>query len=396
MRILMAVPKYPYPVVGGLERQVHELSKALVQRGHVVHAVSSRFDLGQKHLELIDGIRVHRTQWVEFTPARFLLSPLSLARIVYKLKRDADLVHVHNISWFGAFVTLLARAFGRPVITKLPNIGDFGIPGMRRRAFGSLRIAMLKCCDAIIAMTPESVAELADIGYPADRILKVPNGIALLPPNSPQPRSSNTANVVFVGRLSAEKCLPDLLHAWGLIKARATRAVTLRIIGDGPQKEELKALAQALDLGETVKFFGYCNNVPAELIKADLFVLPSYAEGNSNAVLEAMRAGLPIIATRMGGTAIQVGVEGERYLVAQGDRNALADRVLELIEDETLRQRLGAAMRARVEGVFAIDRIAGIYEQAYALLLSGRREQIGRINASLFSRHETKGIPCAE
>ena len=185
MCILMAVPKYPFPVVGGLEGQAHELAKALVQRGHVVHALSSHFNLCQGDVEIIDGVQVHRVKWVEFKPARFLLFPFSLARILFKLRRDVDLVHVHNISWFGAFVTLFAKALGLPVITKLPNIGDFGIPGMRRRPFGFLRIALLKVSDAIVAMTPESVAELAGIGYPTARVLKVTNGIPLRPKNSP-------------------------------------------------------------------------------------------------------------------------------------------------------------------------------------------------------------------
>ena len=232
---------------------------------------------------------------------------------------------MHNVSWFGAFVTLFAKALGLPVITKLPNIGDFGIPGMRRRPFGSLRIALLKRSDAIIAMTPESVAELDGIGYPTARVLKVTNGIPLLPVTSRQPRSSKTVNAIFVGRLSSEKGLSDLLHAWKSVKARATRPIKLRLIGDGPQADELRALALALDLGETVEFFGYCGDVPAELAKADLFVLPSYAEGNSNAILEAMRAGLPIVATRVGGASIQIGREGERFLVPPGDRQALAD-----------------------------------------------------------------------
>jgi glycosyltransferase involved in cell wall biosynthesis len=387
MRILMAVPNYPFPVVGGLEGQVHELAKALVQRGHVIHAVSSRFDPKQSDFEMIDGVRVHRVKWIEFKPARFLLSPFGLTRILFKLKREVDLVHVHNISWFGAFVTLFSKAVGLPVITKLPNIGDFGITGMRRGPFSFLRIALLKVSDAIVAMTPESVAELDSIGYSKARVLKVTNGISLLPSDSCKPRSSKTVNVTYVGRLSPEKGLSDLLHVWATVKARASRSVELRMIGDGPQADELRALALALDLGETVEFFGYCEAVPTELAKADLFVLPSYAEGNSNAILEAMRAGLPIVATRVGGAAIQVGSEGERFLVPPGDRQAMAGRLHELIEDESLRRRLGTAMRARTEGVFAIDRVAAIYEQAYNLIVCGRQDQVGRLNPALFGQN---------
>ena len=170
----------------------------------------------------------------------------------------------------------------------------------------------------------------------------------------------------------------------------------LRIVGDGPQADELRALALALDLGDSVEFFGYCKDVPAELAKADLFVIPSYAEGNSNAILEAMCAGLPIVATRVGGAAIQVGSEGRRFLVLPGDRQALADRLFQLIEDEGLRRRLGTAMRAQIEDVFAIDRVAATYEQAYDLIVFGRHERISQLNPALFTRNETKEIARAE
>ena len=73
---------------------------------------------------------------------------------------------MHNISWFGAFVTLFSKALGLPVITKLPNIGDVGIRGTRRGPFGFLRIARFKLSDSIVALTPESIAELDSMAIP--------------------------------------------------------------------------------------------------------------------------------------------------------------------------------------------------------------------------------------
>jgi glycosyltransferase involved in cell wall biosynthesis len=401
MRILMVVPKYPFPVMGGLERQAHELAKMLFERGHAVHALSTRFDAGQKSVELNDGVLVHRVAWLAFRPLRFFLLPFSLARAIYRLRRDVDIVHLHNISWLGAFVTVFAKTLGLPVMTKLPSIGSHGghggVPSLQKKPLGFLRIALLKRSDVIIAMTPESVKELACIGYPSTRTLKVTNGIPLLPDMLPLPPSSSAAiNVVFVGRLFAQKGLVDLIQAWRKVRARATHPPKLRLLGDGPQKKELQALAKAINLGESIEFLGHCENVPAELNKADVFVLPSYAEGNSNAILEAMRAGLPIVSTRVGGTPIQVGSEGGRFLVPVGDRDALADRLLELIEDEALRLRMGAAMRTRVENVFSIEKVAVIYERAYGLILAGHREQIGLINPDLFKPCESENTLCAE
>ena len=400
MRILMAVPKYPYPVAGGLERQAHELASALVRRGHRVFAVSSRFDPKQNRLEMIDGVRVHRIDWVQYAPWRFLLQPFPIVSTLVKLRREVDLVHVHSISWFGAFTTFLAKALGLPVVTKLMNIGDYGIPGMRRAAFGWLRIALLKKSDVIIAMTPDSVVELAGIGYPLGQVLKVTNGIRLLEAErargAPQRSLSDGVTAIFVGRLLPQKGLGDLLHAWATVKTRASRPATLRIVGDGPQQDELRVLAVDLSLGEAVEFLGHRADVAAELAMADLFVLPSYAEGNSNAILEAMRAGLAIVATRVGGASTQVGNQGQRWLVSPGDREALADRVLELVEDATLRHGLGAAMRARVETVFAIDQVATTYARAYELILSGRRDEVGALNPDLFCEDDTKDAPCAD
>lgn len=384
MRILMAVPKYPFPIAGGLEGQAHQLAKALMQRGHRVHALSSRFDAAQHDEETVEGVQVHRVKWVEFTPARFLMFPFSLTAQMLKLRREVDLIHVHNLSWFGAFVTLFAKAMGLPVITKLPNFGDFGVARMKRGAFGLLRVFFLKRSDAVVAMTAESLAELAGIGYPMGKILKAVNGIAPLPAAAPRAKPNALVTAIFVGRLAPEKGLLDLLQAWAVVHGRAKRPAMLRIVGAGPLESELQELAASLDLGESVQFTGFSQDVPSELANADVFVLPSYAEGNSNAILEAMRAGLPIVATNVGGAAIQVGSAGARFLVAPGARAALADRLLQLIDDDALRQRVGAAMRGRIEKSFTMERVATTYEQAFDLIVQGRAEQVCRLNPGLF------------
>ncbi|MGH7869229.1 MAG: glycosyltransferase family 4 protein, partial [Candidatus Dormibacteraceae bacterium] len=380
MRILMIVPKHPFPVAGGLERQAHELAKALVRKGHAVHVLSTRFAPGQETLERIDGVLVHRVNWVGPKAARFLLLTPLLALSILRLRRQIDLVHVHCISSFGTFVALLSKAMGLPVVTKLPGAGPAGIPGIRCGPLGLLRLTSLRRSDVVVALAPESLDELSEISYPAGRILKVTNGVHLAPRRAHQSAPSSPVNVVFVGRFSKEKGLPVLLNAWRVVKTRVRRPVKLYLIGDGQQKLALHAMAGGLGLGDTVEFCGYRADVAAELAAADVFVLPSYGEGNSNAILEAMAAGLPIVSTKVGGTPIQVGKEGEKFLVPPGDPTVLADRLVDVIEDDAERIRLGAAMHARVKTYFAIDHVAHVYEQAYGLILSGRRDQVGRLS----------------
>ena len=108
MRILMAVPLYPFPVAGGLERQAHVLSSTLVDRGHQVHALSTRFDKSQKDSDTIDGVRVHRVRWVDFKPVRFLLFPFSLVNLAGWMFRES------RNTGRGLFLSAIVSA-GRPI-----------------------------------------------------------------------------------------------------------------------------------------------------------------------------------------------------------------------------------------------------------------------------------------
>jgi glycosyltransferase involved in cell wall biosynthesis len=386
VRILMVVAKHPFPVIGGLERQAHELSRELAKRSHQVRVLTSRYDVGQHKIENIDGVEIHRTRWIENRAARFVLLPFSLAVMMIRLGRKADVVHVHNISWFGAFVTVCAKAMGLPVVTKIPNSGGLGVPGMRARMFGQFRISLLLRSDAIAVLTIECLEEVLKTGYPRSRTLRIANGISIEEPSPPRARSVSTApiTVVFVGSLVSQKGLSDLLRSWPAVIRGAAREVRLRVIGMGPQASEFRAQVSSLLLDDCVDFAGYSGNVPAELANADLLVLPSYGEGNSNAVLEAMRAGLPIVATRVGGIAYQVGPTGEPYLVNPGDCEALASGLLRLVNDDDTRGRVGRAMRERVMLLFSIRRVAESYEKAYGLLVDGNKDELGELPLNMF------------
>jgi glycosyltransferase involved in cell wall biosynthesis len=281
-----------------------------------------------------------------------------------------------------------------PVISKLPSFGAFGIAGIQKRLLGCWQIAVLKRSKAIVAMTEESLEELSSIGYSENRILKVPNGISMNTPSRDNQKVEERVVVIFVGRLSPEKGLVHLLQAWANVCSRVIKPVQLRLVGDGPQAEELRDLAKRLGVSKTVEFTGHSCDITPELNAADIFVLPSEAEGNSNSLLEAMRAGLPIVATRVGGAPIQVGPSGRNYLCRPGDHSALAGKLCEMIANKRLRAELGAAMRARVELFFNINRAAAAYERAYRAILSGDADRIGEINADLFdSRADSSATP---
>jgi glycosyltransferase involved in cell wall biosynthesis len=130
-------------------------------------------------------------------------------------------------------------------------------------------------------------------------------------------------------------------------------------------------------------FRGYVNDVCANLAQADLFVLPSIAEGNSNSILEAMAAGLPVVSTRVGGTPMLVGTAGARFLLEPGDRDALCARLTELIRGTDLRRQVGREMKKRIEMHFDILRVSSTYGQAYKLLATKQRDRMEQLRSPL-------------
>jgi glycosyltransferase involved in cell wall biosynthesis len=385
----MAVAQYPFPVVGGLERQAHELAKELSAQGLEVAVLSGQVIGGSASSEIVDGIAVHRLPWAQSPKLRVLKTAGAILTRMVLERRRYDVVHVHSPSWFGVAVILAARALGLPVISKLPNIGVAGLPGMRSRRFGRLLQSLYLRSDAMVAMSKQSLTELKDAGYPDSRVFLTPNGIV---PSAVRPtknaRDGGPVRVVFVGRLHEQKRLHDLLAAWAGVVRRSAQRVRLELWGEGPQRAQLEDLAKQLPADADVVFRGHVWDVRAELQDADIFVLPSEAEGNSNAILEAMAAGLPIVSTRIGGTPMLVGDIGATLLVEAGDRNGLEECLLRAIAEPQLRAELGTAMSKRVEMAFEIRGVAAGYARVYEALATGRRDDIAKLsNAIVLESH---------
>lgn len=144
----------------------------------------------------------------------------------------------------------------------------------------------------------------------------------------------------YIGRLSEEKGVALLIEAMGFVKKQVPNAV-LEVVGTGPQEQELKALAEKLRLGENIEFLGYRENVFRVLKDIDVFVLPSRSEGCPIVVLEAMAMGLPVVATRVGGTP-ELLVEGSTGLLVQyGRPEDLGQAISWALENEEEAKRMG-------------------------------------------------------
>jgi glycosyltransferase involved in cell wall biosynthesis len=146
------------------------------------------------------------------------------------------------------------------------------------------------------------------------------------------------------------------------------------IVGEGPIRRQIEDRVAELGLNASVQMMGAVTNIPSVLRTMDIIVLPSLSnEGFPNAVMEAMAAGLPVVATDTGGTRelVQDGFTG--YLIPPGDWTALSDRIGILCESAEARQKMGEAGRQRVVKGFTVERMARRFEALYSSLLAKKR-----------------------
>ena len=182
--------------------------------------------------------------------------------------------------------------------------------------------------------------------------------------------SANGLLLLTVGRLTVQKGHTVLLDVIAQIASRYPRAL-FAFAGDGPQRSHLVAQAARLGISDRVLFLGVRTDVANLLQAADIFVQPSLSEGLSIALLEALFAGLPVVATRAGGVVDVVESGESALLVPTGDVQALATALRQVLDDANLRKRLAHAGQARAQANYSIENMCKAYENLMKGLLLG-------------------------
>jgi glycosyltransferase involved in cell wall biosynthesis len=205
---------------------------------------------------------------------------------------------------------------------------------------------------------------------PEGKIAVIANGLDCDRFERPIPRPK-LRKVVVVANLRPEKG-HDVLMGAAVDVLRRYPDAQFEVVGGGPELQSLLARAEALGVLHAFTFLGHRDDVPARMADGDIFVLPSRSEAFPNAVLEAMAAGLPIVASGVGGIVelIDEGVTG--LLAAPGDTRALADRLCRLMNDPALASRLGDAARAKAHARYSFDRMVAAFESLYLTELARR------------------------
>lgn len=300
-----------------------------------------------------------------------------LWRLVALLRaRRPDVVHAHRYKET-VLGTAAAAAAGVPAVVStvhglVTTEGYRGLAGAKMRLNDWLERRVIDMRhETVVAVSHDMARRLASkVRVPATII---PNGIDVRSHASGRPPvwpAGAPAGPVLgtAARLVPVKGLDRLLEAMRRVAERSPQA-RLLVLGDGPLRASLEAQAAALGLGRRVWFPGHQADISRWLRAMDVFVLPSLAEGLPMSLLEAMAAGRPVVASRVGGIpeVVRDGVEGR--LVPPGDVTALADACLAYLRDPSAREAVGACARARVAEAYTIEATGPRYVDLYRRLV---------------------------
>ncbi|HZN36918.1 MAG TPA: glycosyltransferase [Pirellulaceae bacterium] len=360
LRLLLVIPTL---VRGGAEKQLTLLAAGLPRDQFDVH-VAVLTHTGPYEQTLREaGIPV------TVVGKRWKVDPLCYWRLKRHIRTlKPDLVH----TWLFA-----ANAYGRHAAhaagVKHILAGERCVDPWKSALQLAIDRALAKRTERIVTNSSGVREFYVGRGLPAEKFVVIPNGIAANGPAEPISREQlltelklppNARLIGAVGRLWPQKRVKDLIWAADLLKT--TRDDThLLIIGDGPQRWRLERYREQNRMIDRAHFLGERSDVPQILPHLDALWLGSEYEGQSNAIMEAMAAGVPVIATDIPGNRDLVVPDVTGYLVPIGERFEFARRTHWLLEDADLRKRLGEAGRERIQSEFSVAQMVDRHAQLY-------------------------------
>lgn len=339
--------------VGGMEKLLVEFARFSDRR---------RFELTffslQRRGKLADEIENYGCVVHDFAK-REGLQPSLILRMARKLRQlQPQIVHTHNTAafFYGACAAMCARV---PVIVHTRHGQRFSASRRETMFFRWLS----RGANQIVSVSDDARRLSWDEGVPSEKTRTIRNGVDLSRFPYVGPQAYGPA--ILVARLSAEKDVATLVRAMQIVQ-RHQPQLALNIVGEGDQRLQLERLVESLNLRAPVRFLGERRDIPELLSHASMFVLPSLTEGISLTLLEAMARGLPVIATRVGGTPEVVldGITG--LLVPARAPELLAQAMLQLHGNPPQAAQMGQCGRERVEQCFSIESMVSQYEQLYS------------------------------
>lgn len=262
--------------------------------------------------------------------------------------RSADLIQVHFVSWAIEVGLPLAHILNRPcVVTAHGAVADTPLDTLRQ---------VQRQADAIVLVSDQELQTWVDRTSSAAKLHRIWNGLPLQPVATQSPRPARPIRLVTISRLSPEKRVSDVVELVAELNRRHC-SCELTIFGQGPLGDALKQRVQELGLDGQIHLAGSVphHEVMRTLAQSDVLLHCAELEPFGLAMIEAMSAGLPVIAAISGGASQIVAHDTTGFLVSPGDVLSIANFVQRLAEDRSLARSLGKAGRERAESLFSLD-----------------------------------------
>ena len=365
------------PIWGGAENQLRQLLPHLRARGIEPCVVTRRWLKSMPRSEMLNDVPVNRLGIPGDSPVANSVFVAHLLLFLVRNPVNADIYHGHSAAALGVLLVVSAPLARVATVAKIATPGR--VRWLARIRCGRVLLNIFKYIGAAIALSNESETELRGAGIDPERIARIPNAVDTrrFKPASDDARrawrqtqglGATDLIVVFSGRLVRRKGVDLLIETWRSVEREIPHA-HLFILGDGANQsdsveDELKTQASNRGLARA-HFVGQVEAVSEYLAIADVFVFPSLQEGCPNALLEAMAAGLGVVASRIGGNTDLVDHRKQGLLHDAEDVDGLRENLLSMLSDSVLRQDCGRRARERVRRENDFRAVAERYDALY-------------------------------
>jgi glycosyltransferase involved in cell wall biosynthesis len=373
--------------MGGPALHVAYLTAGLQERGYDTTLAAGSLARGEDSMAFVAdelGVEVVRIDELgrEISPLRDLVATIRLALLIRRERPQILHTHTAKAGTVARVAALLAGSRRPPIVVHTFHghvlRGYFG--PVRSLFFRLLERRLASMTTALVAVSPQVRDDLVALGVaPRDRFVVIRLGIELdrrvAPDQDGRLESRRYLGIPpdrfavgWIGRMTAVKRTDDVLIAFRRLRDSGVDAC-LCLVGDGPDRTHLERRAHELGVVRDTVFLGYQEDVAPYYAAFDALVLPSGNEGTPVSAIEALAAGRPVVATRVGGVPDVVRDGEDGFLVEAGATDDLADRLERLARDPELRERMGEQGRARVLPRYAVDRLVDDVDRLYRSLL---------------------------
>jgi len=378
-----------WPRTGGAETFMGNMALGLRERGALPQIVTAQWSPSWPSVQDWHGVRITRiaqprARW--WGTYRYLRG---LAKWLVKHRPELDLVYVSMLKHDALVAQRVCGGSTIPVVLRAEGGGAGGDARWQTRHWmGGWIRRSCQTADAIVAPSRQITSELLASGYRPAQIHAIANGVPIHTPRRAEGRASarrilasasdqwlgitECRWVVYVGRLAVEKGLLDLVAAWSRVAIRAPEA-RLVLVGEGPARAQLVEEIGQRGLSESILMPGVFLETRDLLAAADLFVLPSYDEGLSLALLEALEAEVPVVATDIPGNREVLLPAGARWLVPIAAPDKLANAMFDLLADPDTARDWGKTGRQIAETTYNMARNVDAHLEFFRSLVDRKR-----------------------